>query len=48
MRSSGQLRMAPDGTPLRYDWTAQTQKKVTGFVENPTARYFFYPVDITS
>lgn len=23
-------------------------KKVTGFVENPTARYFFYPVDITS
>ena len=33
MRSSGQLRLAADGTPLRYDWTAQTQKKVTGFVD---------------
>jgi hypothetical protein len=40
MRSSGQLRMAPDGTPLRYDWTAQTKTKVTGFVDftNGTAK----------
>jgi hypothetical protein len=33
MRSSGQLRLSADGTPLRYDWTAQTDKKVTGFVD---------------
>lgn len=32
MRSSGQLRLSADGTPLRYDWTAQTKNKVTGFV----------------
>jgi len=33
MRSSGQLRMAPDGTPLRYDWTAQTDKKFSGSID---------------
>ncbi len=33
MRSSGQLRLSADGTPLRYDWTAQTDKKITGFVD---------------
>jgi hypothetical protein len=33
MRSSGQLRMAADGTPLHYDWTAQTDKKVSGSVD---------------
>jgi hypothetical protein len=40
MRSSGQLRLAADGAPLRYDWTAQTKNKVTGFVDftNGTAK----------
>lgn len=33
MRSSGQLRMAPDGSPQHYDWTAQTDKKVSGSVD---------------
>jgi hypothetical protein len=41
-RSSGELRLAADGTPLHYDWTAQTDKdkKVTGTVdfENGTAK----------
>lgn len=38
--SSGQLRFAPDGTPLHYDWTAQVGQKVTGKVdfENSTAK----------
>jgi hypothetical protein len=40
MRSTGQLRMAADGAPSRYDWTAQTKNKVTGFVDftNGTAK----------
>lgn len=40
MRSSGQLRLAADGAPLHYDWTAQTDKKVSGVVEfeNGTAK----------
>jgi hypothetical protein len=33
MRSSGQLRMAADGSPIRYDWTAQTDKKFNGSVD---------------
>ncbi len=33
MRSSGQLRMAADGSPLRYDWTAQADKKTSGSVD---------------
>lgn len=41
-RSSGQLRLAADGAPVHYDWTAQTDKdkKVTGSVdfENGTAK----------
>ena len=40
--SSGQLRIAADGTPLHYDWAAQTgkDKKTTGKVdfENGTAK----------
>jgi hypothetical protein len=31
--SSGQLRLAADGSPLHYDWTAQAQKKVSGTVD---------------
>jgi hypothetical protein len=31
-RSSGQLRVAADGTPLRYDWSAGTDKKASGSV----------------
>ncbi len=40
MRSSGQLRLAADGAPLHYEWTAQTDKKVSGVVEfeNGTAK----------
>ena len=39
-RSSGQLRVAADGTPIHYDWTAQTDKKAAGSVdfENGTAK----------
>jgi hypothetical protein len=39
-RSSGQLRLSSDGAPLRYDWTAQAEKKISGFVdfENGTAK----------
>lgn len=33
MRSAGQLKLNADGSPKRYDWTAQTDKKVTGFVD---------------
>jgi len=32
-RSTGQLRLSADGTPLRYDWTAQAEKKTSGAVE---------------
>jgi hypothetical protein len=32
-RSTGQLRLAADGTPVRYDWTAQAEKKTSGSVE---------------
>lgn len=31
-RSTGQLRVAADGTPLRYDWSAGTDKKASGSV----------------
>ena len=31
-RSSGQLRVAADVTPLRYDWSAGTDKKASGSV----------------
>ncbi len=27
VKASGQLTLAPDGAPIHYDWTAQTQKK---------------------
>jgi hypothetical protein len=31
-RSTGQLRVAADGTPQRYDWSAGTDKKAFGLV----------------
>jgi hypothetical protein len=40
MRTSGQLRISPDGTPLHYAWSAQGVKKASGTVEfeNGTAK----------
>ena len=40
IKATGQLTLSSDGTPLHYDWTAQTQKKGTGAVEfeNGTAK----------
>ena len=32
-RSSGELRVAADGSPLSYKWTAQAEKKVSGSVD---------------
>jgi hypothetical protein len=32
-RSSGELRVSADGTPLGYKWTAQSDKKASGSVE---------------
>jgi hypothetical protein len=39
-RSTGTLRLAADGSPLHYDWSAQAQKKSSGSVafENGTAK----------
>ena len=33
VRSSGELRISPDGTPLGYKWSAQADKKTSGSVE---------------
>jgi len=33
IKATGQLRIAPDGTPLHYEWTAQTKKKASGVVD---------------
>ena len=40
IKATGQLTLGPDGTPLHYDWTAQTQKKGSGAVDfvNGTAK----------
>jgi hypothetical protein len=32
-RATGQLRLAADGTPIRYDWTVQAPKKASGSVD---------------
>ena len=32
-KATGQLMLSPDGTPLHYDWTAQTKKKGSGAVD---------------
>jgi hypothetical protein len=33
IKAAGQLRLAADGSPIHYDWTAQAQKKASGSVE---------------
>jgi hypothetical protein len=33
IKASGQLKLSVDGTPLRYDWSAEAQKKATGSVD---------------
>jgi hypothetical protein len=40
MRASGQLRISADGSPQRYTWNAQSDKKASGIVdfENGTAK----------
>ena len=45
-RSSGQLRVAGDGTPLHYDWSAGADKKASGSVtfEDGTAKTLINPV----
>jgi hypothetical protein len=40
IKSTGQLRLSADGSPVRYDWAAEALKKATGSVdfENGTAK----------
>ena len=40
IKATGQLKLSPDGAPIRYDWSAEAQKKATGSVEfaNGTAK----------
>ena len=40
IKATGQLKLAADGTPIHYEWTAQTQKKGSGAVDfaNGTAK----------
>jgi hypothetical protein len=40
IKATGQLKLAADGTPIRYDWSAQAQKKASGGVDfaNGTAK----------
>lgn len=40
IKASGQLKLAADGAPIHYDWSAEAQKKATGSVEfiNGTAK----------
>jgi hypothetical protein len=33
IKAAGQLRLAADGSPVHYDWTAEAQKKASGSVE---------------
>ena len=33
IKATGQLKLAADGTPIRYDWSAEAQKKATGSVD---------------
>jgi hypothetical protein len=33
IKATGQLRLAADGSPLRYEWSAEAQKKASGSVE---------------
>jgi hypothetical protein len=40
IKATGQLKLSADGTPIRYDWSAQAQRKATGAVDfvNGTAK----------
>jgi hypothetical protein len=40
IKASGQLKLAADGAPMHYDWSAEAQKKASGSVEfvNGTAK----------
>jgi hypothetical protein len=33
IKATGQLKLSADGAPIRYDWSAEAQKKATGSVE---------------
>jgi hypothetical protein len=33
IKAAGQLKLSADGSPIRYDWTAEAQKKATGYVD---------------
>jgi len=33
IKASGQLKLSADGAPIRYEWSAQAQKKATGSVD---------------
>jgi hypothetical protein len=33
VKATGQLKLFADGTPIRYDWSAEAQKKATGSVD---------------
>jgi hypothetical protein len=33
VKATGQLKLAADGTPIHYEWTAQSVKKASGVVE---------------
>jgi hypothetical protein len=33
IKATGQLKLAADGAPLHYDWSAEAQKKATGAVD---------------
>jgi hypothetical protein len=40
IKATGQLKLAANGAPIRYDWSAQSQKKASGAVDftNGTAK----------
>ena len=40
IKANGQLKLSSDGAPIRYDWSAEAQRKATGSVEfvNGTAK----------
>jgi hypothetical protein len=33
IKATGQLKLGAEGAPIRYDWSAQAQKKATGYVD---------------
>jgi hypothetical protein len=33
IKATGQLKLSPDGSPIRYDWSAQLEKAATGNVD---------------